>query len=689
MAIQTFLELELSGRGLGWTDKTADLGNETIEISRGISGNGIGDRVASTGSCKFELVNEGPQGRYSLNHVNRLAGFALGIGVRLRLELDTPQGTGSGFLVDNVGGYSAGATTVVMDTGTGTLLKDDLITFAGVAGEYIVITTTATPDVTFSPGLAGSVAEDAAITLVGRNFTQFRGRIDSADPVPGIFGRRTVRVEAVDWIDDAARAKIKTIPVQLNRRADQIFETLLTAVPFQPVAVEADISPDTYPHALDTAQDEKSSVLSELQKLALSELGYIYQKADGTVVFESRNRRAIVEGVIDTFTDVGSISGFDAGVARDDALSRVQTITHPRKVDAAANTVLFRLDNPLQVGAFSNATILGPYRDPNQEAARVGGTDMVTPVAGTDYSANSRSDGTGTDVTVNISLAVNFGGNGASVVLTNSGSSAAFVTLLQLRGRGIYDYQNVVLEAEDAAAQIDVGTTATADMPFQQDAAVGAEVALWLLNLYMDAEKIAGDATIFVPNTDEALAARVLSREISDRIQIIEQMTGFAVDPVGGHFIQSVKLAIDERNHVSITWGLAPANRQLFWLLEIAGRSELDASTFLGFGLVVGHTDVSHCDTHDDGSHVDVAHVDIHDDVSHADDAHDDTSHTDTHGDTAHNDTAHTDSHSDTTHVDVSHSDSHSDVAHVDEHSDVTHVDSHGDTPHDDHTDGV
>lgn len=689
MSIQTVLELELSGRGQGWTDTTSDLGDQTIEISRGIKGNGIADRVASTGSAKFELVNENPQGRYSLNHVNVIAGFALGIGVRIRLELDAPQGTGSGYQVDSVGGHPSGTTTVDTDTGTGTLLKNDIITFAGVSGRYIVISQTGAIDVTFSPGLAGAVADDAAIALVGRNFTQFRGRLDGADPVPGIFERRTVRLEAVDWMDDAARVKVKTIPVQINRRADQIFQTLVDAVPFQPVAIEADLSPDTYPVALDTAKDEQSSVMSELQKVALSELGFIYVKGDGTVVFESRNRRAVVESVVDTFIDVEALSGFEAGVNRDDSLSRVQMITHPRRVDDAATTVLFRLENPLQVGGFSTATILGPYRDPLQEAARVGGTDMVTPVATTDYVANSRADGTGSDVTGSISLVVNFGGNGASVVVTNAGSSAAFVTLLQLRGRGIYDYQNVILEAEDAAAQIDIGTTATGDMPFQQDAAIGLEVAQWLLSLYRDAENLANEASVFIPNTDEVLATRVLAREISDKILIIEQMTGFVDDPVGGHFIQSVDTSIDERNHVEVKWGLAPANRELFWLLEMPGRSELDNSTFLGYGLVVGHTDQSHSDTHDDGAHVDVAHVDIHGDISHLDDVHDDTTHTDTHTDTAHDDSAHADSHSDTTHVDVSHSDLHSDVDAVSEHGDVAHVDSHGDVPHDDHDDEV
>lgn len=693
MPIQTIVEIELSGRGQGWTDVSAELGDQPIEIEYGINGNGIADRVASAGSAKFELVNQNPEGQYSLNHTNRRSGFALGIGVRIRLTTRNPQGDGSGYLVNNGAGYAAGTTTVAIDTGADSIIIGDLITFAGVSGQYVVESGgDPATSITFFPGLAGPVADEAAVSLVGRNFTRHRGRIDSVQPIAGIFERRTTKVESVDWMDDAARAKVSEIPVQLSKRADEIFETLLGSVPFEPDALEVDESPDTYQYALDNTQDEKSTVLSELQKLALSELGYIYQKADGTVVFESRNRRAISEGSIATFTDTAEITGIEIPVSRDDSLSRVQVITHPRFVDAAATTVLFRLDNPLQVGGQSEVTILGPYRDPNQEAARVGGTDMVTPVASTDYVANSQSDGAGSDKTASVALTVNFGGNGARVLIENSSTSTVWITLLQLRGRGIYDYQTVVLEAVDDEAQISVGTTATADMPYQDDAALGEEIAIWLLSLYKDVEKIAQSATVFVPRTDEALADRALAREISDRIDIVEQMTGFEVGPTGGHFIQSVSMTIDGRDNLSITWGLAPTSRQLFWLLEVPGRSELDQTTVLGFGLVVGHTDVAHADSYSDSAYIDTAHDDTHSDVEHADDAHADSVHSDSHGDTAHSDTAHEDSYDDEPHTDVRHRDSHSDVANQSWYTDSPYFDDHADTPYgdeyDDHNDG-
>ncbi|MHC4155646.1 MAG: hypothetical protein ACYST6_12090, partial [Planctomycetota bacterium] len=94
LAIQTIFELELAGRGGGWTDVSADLADSPIEIQYGIQGNRVADRVASTGNASFELVNQNPEGKYSLQHTNKTSGFGLGIGVRIRLITCNPAGSG-------------------------------------------------------------------------------------------------------------------------------------------------------------------------------------------------------------------------------------------------------------------------------------------------------------------------------------------------------------------------------------------------------------------------------------------------------------------------------------------------------------------------------------------------------------------------------------------------------------------
>ena len=74
-------------------------------------------------------------------------------------------GTGASYLVN--GALSAGDTTVTVDTGTGTILAGDVITFAGDTNKYVVKTALTGNDLVLQePGLRADVADNTAITVV-------------------------------------------------------------------------------------------------------------------------------------------------------------------------------------------------------------------------------------------------------------------------------------------------------------------------------------------------------------------------------------------------------------------------------------------------------------------------------------------------------------------------------------------
>jgi hypothetical protein len=92
------------------------------------------------------------------------------LGARWLLDQNLPShtaGTGTGYLVNNGPGYPIGTTVIAVNTGTGTLLQGDIITFAGSTQTYAVVSSVgggAVTSVTFKPGLVASVANSVAIT---------------------------------------------------------------------------------------------------------------------------------------------------------------------------------------------------------------------------------------------------------------------------------------------------------------------------------------------------------------------------------------------------------------------------------------------------------------------------------------------------------------------------------------------
>lgn len=81
------------------------------------------------------------------------------------------KGTGAGYLINMAGTLLVGGTDVTVDTGAGTILAGDLVTFAGTTDKYVVNSALAAN--VFSIGKPGSLAIEAdndAVT-VGNNYT--------------------------------------------------------------------------------------------------------------------------------------------------------------------------------------------------------------------------------------------------------------------------------------------------------------------------------------------------------------------------------------------------------------------------------------------------------------------------------------------------------------------------------------
>ncbi len=401
--------------------------------------------------------------------------------------------------------------------------------------------------------------------------------LESIQPTHGPAAERAVACIGTDWMGVAARARISDLPVQRDQRSDQIIQTILAALPVTPRQTALQPGRSTFDYALDDLRGEHATALEALHRVTVSELGYFTADADAadgeTVAFLDRYARAHQQAAPPALRAAAQVA-----LARElaDVIDTARVGIPLRRVDSEATTVLYQLGDAAPA-IVSGGTIhpFGPYRDPAQEAQRVGGADMQPPVAGTDYVANTAADGSGTDVTSQLTVTASFGASGVRWTISNSDPETVYLTTLQARGRGIYDYARAYLEAVDPSAGPSRGVI-TLGLPYQADLRVGQDVADHLLNVYGTPRTRPTAITIHAAR-DATLAQVAATVGLHDRITVRDAPTG--VD-VTSH-VNRIAYRVGAPADVRVTYDLAPTDEADVWIL---GVSRLGETTRLGWG---------------------------------------------------------------------------------------------------------
>lgn len=525
-----------------WVDLTDDvMATPPPSWNRGIMGNSQIDRIGSPGYLTFDLNNSdtnsaGLLGYYSPGHTNSLAGWTTGLPVRLSFTYD------------------------------------------------------------------------------GFTYYKFYGKIapDGINIDVGVYGARRAHVTVVDYMAQAAKHELQLLTLQENKTIDEVMPYIIANMPVAPLATDYEAGENTFPTVFDTIKG-KTTAIAEFQKLANSELSTIYAKGDmtggETLVAEAQLTRYTSntdvtigksaagyllkeDGYKILKEDGGGIllnqtqkAEFDEsylgertqfGYGRNLA-NRVEVTTYPRKVDAAATTVLWSLQSEFSIAAGQTKTgYYCRYRDPSGGASYVNGRNMVTPQATTDYTANAASGGGGADKTAQLGVTATFGTEAVSFDLVNNDAGTIYVTKLQVRGKGIYLYDPVRVVYDDSTSQATHGVyTLNVDMKYQDDPAVGEAFAATLLAREKDPDYTCDQAEIWA-NRDQMTMFAFMELETGKRLSLNDTMTGTDRD----YFIQGYRAEIREKN-------------QVFWLpvlqwagsstgLWVLGSSVLGVNTTLG-----------------------------------------------------------------------------------------------------------
>jgi hypothetical protein len=263
----------------------------------------------------------------------------------------------------------------------------------------------------------------------GTKYPVFTGRIDDIQPSSNT-QPKNVRISIVDghkWLKD----QDITIDIQENISIDDAISLILSNAEYPyPTSIEASSDNLRYWWV-----DEKNA-RNAIQELIDVNLGTFFVAADGTGKFYARSHYA---ADVLTFTQ-GDLNKDISTRQPWEVIKNVIKITgYPRTQTATAD--LWQLSDTPYVGAGEDLEIWASYNNP--------AINIITPVATTDFTVNTLSTGSGTDLTASCTVSIETYAKSAKITLHNGAAQPGYVTLLKIRGDAIVSPSPVQAQATD------------------------------------------------------------------------------------------------------------------------------------------------------------------------------------------------------------------------------------------------
>lgn len=438
-------------------------------------------------------------------------------------------------------------------------------------------------------GFAIGIPMRFSLTFGGVTYYKFRGRLASAVPLPGEYREQHVLVTVLGWLDVAMNTYLPALATQSGLRSDQVWGLVLDASDGRsPAAVDVGIGSGQFLYALDIGRSQEESLLSEFARIEASERGFTYEKGDtvqgGTLKREGRGARQIKSTFDATFAS--TMHGLEVRYGLEHLINVVR-VTYTQRRVGPSPIVLYSQDlttEAVQLAPGQTIVFTGDYRDPAQEAARVGGADMEPLDPGVDFAFWSNSDGSGTDLTANLEVLDELGGSGFQVTFTNPDSlpsgylRLSATAVFQVRGVPVYHYSQATVVRRDEESIRTYGARAISiDLPYESSQAVAESFADFYLNLFKQQRPVPTSMTIH-GWASSALLTQALAREPGDRIGLTEAMT--AVSSSVGFFINEVALEVEPgRGEVTATWSLVPGPQTGVWVWD---EARFDSTAIFG-----------------------------------------------------------------------------------------------------------
>jgi len=404
---------------------------------------------------------------------------------------------------------------------------------------------------------------------------QWTGRIERITPSPASLGLKTAVIEAfgvLGYLNQFA----PQLSTATNRRTDLAIGDILDDVGW----ATADRTLDTGLTTIGRFWVSGGDVMDALQSLEEVEAGFIIEGKDGKVVFQNRYHR-LTEATSTTsqatFSDASGAANSYVQIVEDDPLSSIAN-----HVEAEVNTYVVKTaavlwthpetgaDSPtLAPGEVKSFEAQFPNLSSDTDAAEV--DVWTTPAATTDILANTASDGTGTNLTADITIAAPYKlAERMAIQLTNSATgSDVYLTKIQARGTEATTNNPVIVRSIDTTSQTTYGERKyAAKTPWFPNTTEAQAWCDYQASIYASPLEV---VTLTVAADVAAHLTTLSALDISDRITVVaNNAAGMGIS--ADYFVEAIAHTLGDGgyNHV-VELQLSPVagGYAQFWLLDV------------------------------------------------------------------------------------------------------------------------
>lgn len=246
--------------------------------------------------------------------------------------------------------------------------------------------------------------------------------------------------EAFDYLYLLDKTALQADTKYINMRTDEILAELLQNVGFGSSQYELDEGLNTVGFIHYSKGTKFTKIIQDVVE---AEGGYFFQSTDGQIVFQNRR-----------FTQTTSFREAKWNIDQeeilewddDDSVAIINdSLVKAKPRGVVSNREIWRSSTIVTIAPSETITIFIPLSDPINA--------LTAPESGVDYIANTKIDGTGSDITGDVTVTGTDFIDNVKLEINNANASTAYLTTLKLRGDPALVTDDIEVASTDATSQ--------------------------------------------------------------------------------------------------------------------------------------------------------------------------------------------------------------------------------------------